>query len=400
MPELGSSKKMKKAAIYDPYLDTLGGGERYCLTVAEILLKNGYKVDLFWSKDKTLINTAQKRFFLNISDINIVPDIFGLSVECIDLIENKEAISNLSKSRPPLHENLFKKISNFVKKIKITNDYDLFFYLSNGSTPFLFAKDNFLHIQVPLVSQINFYSKFSLFFKRFFLKNIIFNSEFTANFFTYQFPKKTKTIYPPVDVKKFSASQPKENIIISVGRFDNILNSKKQDILIKCFKTINQHNKDWKLVLAGASLDQPEKNSFLNHLKFLSKNLPVEFVINPDFDTLKNLYSKAKIYWHAAGYSVNQQKHPEETEHFGITVVEAMASGLVPLVVAKGGLPEIVKNDRNGYLWTTESELVAKTQLLIADSKLLGTTANQARMDSNKFSKENFETNFLSLITK
>ena len=31
----------KQAAIYDPYLDTLGGGERYCLTIAEILLKKG-----------------------------------------------------------------------------------------------------------------------------------------------------------------------------------------------------------------------------------------------------------------------------------------------------------------------------------------------------------------------
>ena len=57
---------IKKAAIYDPYLDTLGGGERYCLTVAEILLKNGYKVDIFWSGDKTLIEKAEKRFSLDL----------------------------------------------------------------------------------------------------------------------------------------------------------------------------------------------------------------------------------------------------------------------------------------------------------------------------------------------
>ncbi len=30
-----------KAAIYDPYLDTLGGGEKYALTVAETMLKMG-----------------------------------------------------------------------------------------------------------------------------------------------------------------------------------------------------------------------------------------------------------------------------------------------------------------------------------------------------------------------
>ena len=42
MLDFGNSNIMeKRAAIYDPYLDTLGGGERYCLTVAEILLIAG-----------------------------------------------------------------------------------------------------------------------------------------------------------------------------------------------------------------------------------------------------------------------------------------------------------------------------------------------------------------------
>ena len=35
-----------RAAIYDPYLDTLGGGERYCLSVVEFLLQNNYQVDI------------------------------------------------------------------------------------------------------------------------------------------------------------------------------------------------------------------------------------------------------------------------------------------------------------------------------------------------------------------
>lgn len=65
-----------KVGIYDPYLDTLGGGERYMLTIAEILLKHNYQVDIFWSKDKDLIDKAQDRFALNLENLNLVPDIF------------------------------------------------------------------------------------------------------------------------------------------------------------------------------------------------------------------------------------------------------------------------------------------------------------------------------------
>ena len=52
----------KRAAIYDPYLDTLGGGERYCLTVAEILLIAGWQVDLFGQGTKTLSNRPKTVF--------------------------------------------------------------------------------------------------------------------------------------------------------------------------------------------------------------------------------------------------------------------------------------------------------------------------------------------------
>ena len=62
----------KQVAIYDPYLDTLGGGERYCLTIAKILLKKGYKVDCYghgWDKGKLSHEDMYKTF--NLSKINL-----------------------------------------------------------------------------------------------------------------------------------------------------------------------------------------------------------------------------------------------------------------------------------------------------------------------------------------
>ena len=43
-------------------------------------------------------------------------------------------------------------------------------------------------------------------------------------------------------------------------------------------------------------------------------------------------------------------------EHFGISVVEAMAAGAVPLAVGKGGVGEIITPGENGILWDTVAD--------------------------------------------
>jgi glycosyltransferase involved in cell wall biosynthesis len=411
MPGFGNSSKIKlnnvssimtkRAAIYDPYLDTLGGGERYCLTVAEILLQNGYSVDIFWSGDPNLIKKATDRFNLDLSKLNIVDDIFNVLPQKIDAVEDTESLVRIS-SHHPTKPNFIQKISSIINKYKITRQYNLFFYISDWSVPFLFSQNNLLHVQVPFVLKNNLKEKILNKIKLIFFHNIICNSQFTQKFAANYFGNKCRVIYPPVDVAKFSVSSQKDNIILSVGRFDNLLNSKKQDIMIEAFKqVITSHPKtDWKLVLVGGSLESPEKNSYLHHLQRLSSGFPVEFFINPDFKTLSDTYSRSKIYWHAAGYEVDETLHPESTEHFGIAPVEAMASGLVPLVIAKGGLPEIVDDGKNGYLWKNMEDLIAKTNLLIDSDQLLKENSQAAIIKSQDFSKEKFAKNLLTFINK
>ncbi|MBU3935531.1 hypothetical protein KJ909_02560, partial [Patescibacteria group bacterium] len=138
-----------KAAIYDPYLDTLGGGERYCLTVAEILLKAGWQVDLFWSGNKNLVKQAESRFSLQLTGLKLIEDIFNLRAQKIDLIENQNQLKNIIAQKIADPQNSTQKIKRWLKNYQQTKSYDLFFYLSDGSTPFLFAKKNILHVQVP-----------------------------------------------------------------------------------------------------------------------------------------------------------------------------------------------------------------------------------------------------------
>jgi len=50
-----------KAAIFNPYLDTLGGGERYTMAFAKVLSKKGYRVDVGW-KDASIKAKIEDRF--------------------------------------------------------------------------------------------------------------------------------------------------------------------------------------------------------------------------------------------------------------------------------------------------------------------------------------------------
>ena len=53
--------KIKRVALYDPYLDTLGGGEKHILSILEVFAEQGYEVNIFWDK-----NLTKEYYVLNI----------------------------------------------------------------------------------------------------------------------------------------------------------------------------------------------------------------------------------------------------------------------------------------------------------------------------------------------
>jgi len=344
-----------KAGIYDPYLDTLGGGERYVVTVASCLAKKGWQVDVFWD-DRGVREGIKKRFGINLKKINFVP-------------------------------NIFKK--SFFQKYQILKNYDLVFYLSDGSIPFLFAKKNILHFQVPFhnVGGKKPLNKIKL--KK--IDAVVCNSQFTKKFIDQEYGVKSKVIYPPVAVSEFQPGK-KENIILCVGRFTDLLHNKRQDVLVNGFKQMIKADRNrllsgWKLILAGGD---KEGKKFVTKLKKQSKGYPIEIQTNIHFNKLKRLYGQAKIFWTASGFGVDENKAPEKVEHFGITTVEAMAAGCVPLAINKGGLKEIVDDSKNGFLWNSKKELIEKTASLIKDEKLWRRLSQTVQKRAQDFSQKRF----------
>jgi glycosyltransferase involved in cell wall biosynthesis len=340
-----------KAAIYNPYLDTLGGGERYSLSVASVLKKQGYQVYLEW-KDNSIKEKLQKRFAIDLSGIEIIDD------------------------------------------IKRGDKYDVCFWVSDGSIPTLKARKNFLHFQVPFnnVQKNILINRMKLFR----INKIIANSQFTKKIIDQEYGFKSIVIYPPVLVDKIKPVK-KLNQILFVGRFSQLKQAKNHHILINAFKKFYDSGfENWKLVLAGGT--DVGVGDYLTKLKDLSKNYPIEFYENLDFTEISKLYARSKIFWSAVGYGLNDAKEPEKVEHFGISVVEAMAGGAVPIVFNAGGHKEVVMENENGYLWNGVSELISKTKRIIKDRELLENLSKNAVMQSKNFSYEKFEKELLKII--
>jgi glycosyltransferase involved in cell wall biosynthesis len=70
----------------------------------------------------------------------------------------------------------------------------------------------------------------------------------------------------------------------------------------------------------------------------------------------------------------------------------------VPVVINKGGQPEIVEHGVNGFLWETLDELRDYTTRLINDDDLRVKMSEAARKRAQVFSTESFIANFVSRL--
>jgi glycosyltransferase involved in cell wall biosynthesis len=185
----------------------------------------------------------------------------------------------------------------------------------------------------------------------------------------------------------------KHNVILSVGRFFTTGHSKKQVEMVLAFRQMlaDSGAAGWEYVCAGGLQERnPLDRAYFQRVREAAQGSPVHVLANVPRDELKGLYAKAKIFWHAAGLGEDEHSAPELAEHFGITTVEAMAGGCVPVVIRKGGQPEIVEHGVSGFLWDTIGELHTYTQRLLSDETLRARMSAAAFTRAQRFSRGRF----------
>jgi len=232
---------------------------------------------------------------------------------------------------------------------------------------------------------------------------IISISEYSRNWIRKLWKKDSILLFPPVDIDSFKVRK-KEKIILSVGRFFPEHHNKKQLELARVFgelySTYPEIMSGYTLYLVGGVEQRKSHLEYVEKIKDISKNYPVKIMTNIRWEELIEIFSKASVFWHGAGVGEDEEKHPEKFEHFGITTVEAMASGCISVVINKGGQKEIIKDGEDGFLFESWSELKDITLRVCRGNINVEAVREKAVKNCRKFSSYNFEKNLLSLIRK
>lgn len=356
-----------RVALYDPYLYTLGGGEKYILSILKVFAEQRYEINIFW--DKNLTKEIRNRFsFSFIDKIQWLPNIF--------------------KGSSPL------------QTLKTLRTFDYFFYVTDGSYFFSGAKKNFVYAMIPdkKLYSLNLINRLKLNNYQF-----ITHSIFTQKWLK-KFSIKSMVIMPYLDNKLIMqniSSYKKEKIILSVGRFFSHLHSKRQDLMIQAFKDLKNKSKkfdEYKLILAGGLKNEDQK--YFDDLKKLAGNdSSIIFKPNIKLYELYKLYELSNYFWHFTGYGVDEEKNPELVEHFGITPLEAMASGCLTFCYFAGGPKELITNGKNGFLFSHTDELIDKMVKVDSDESLKKEVKSYAiNYVKQQFSYEVFRKKILSFI--
>ena len=241
-----------------------------------------------------------------------------------------------------------------------------------------------VEMELPFIRNKIFFYPYQCYLKsrKIFDNKLIFaNSQFTAEAIKFEFGIDPHVLYPPISNSFLNNNQksivgPRSNTVITIARISieknleiipYIANSTREDIFFTIVGLL-------------------DSDSILESLKRLIKkfkiNDRVKIFTNVNRDTLRKYLLASKVYL-----------HPVIKEHFGVSIIEAMSLGCVPIVHDSGGPKEFVPQHlRFKNIWGAAE----KVEHVIDNwSK----TQSIAFVNSSKrFSEKNFSEYFMKLF--
>ncbi len=356
-----------KIGLYSPYVPVhAGGGEKYFFDVARSLADLGHQV----------IVLLENQIDANENFLREVKEKYQLFLGT--------SLDGITFQHSPLGA-----AHSALEKLQFTKQFDMLYLVTDGSLFFSLAKKNILHIQIPFTqSKTSFIDKLKL--SNWSIRNA--NSQFTQHVVEKSWQTHIQFVhYPMIDIPQATYEEKKkEKVILSVGRFFDHLHSKRQDVLVTAFKEMVDRQpklmKGWKLVLVGPI----EDSRYAERVKELAKGYSIELHHSLSRTELLKYYQQATFYWHAAGFEVDEQLNPEKVEHFGISTVEAMNFGCIPLPVGKGGQIEVLGSSLKNLAWQKTEELTKMTASIIENDELRHELAEKAVTRAKNFGKDPF----------
>lgn len=226
------------------------------------------------------------------------------------------------------------------------------------------------------------------------------NSAFTGRWVHRMWGAEANVVELPPPVRTTLTAGEKRQLILSVGRFIDPQRGhcKKQLDLVHAFAELHRSGliPGWELAVVGGC-SAPDREYALA-VRRAADGLPVKVLINAPGETVRQLFAEASIFWHATGFSEDEERNPDRFEHFGIVVVEAMVAGAVPVVYGAAGPLEIVRDGIDGRTWRTIPELQAITTALAANASRRADLALSSVERAQNYSTDRFATRFATVL--
>ncbi|WP_069660393.1 glycosyltransferase family 4 protein [Arcticibacter eurypsychrophilus] len=306
-------------------------------------------------------------------------------------VSNKQLYNNLETSQKVLDVSLvfFKSISKinlFIDKNKI--DYVILngnraIYMSAFLKSYVY-KIAYKHTSVKSVNGLfkTFLYKILINFNFIYSNKIVCVSNSIANEHL-RFKKKLKVIYNGINTQIMKKDYKRRNEMLEISFVGRLEVSKGiWDAIYSLERLSSKYSFVFNIIGTGSQM-----NSVTNYIK--SKGLK-NFIIYGHVNDVKSYLQTTDIFLLPSYY-----------ESFGISICEAMALGIPVVSSNVGGIPEIVINEKHGYLITPKNiaEIYSALEILICNKELRLDMGKEARRQIvEKFPIEQTMKNVLSLF--
>ena len=197
-------------------------------------------------------------------------------------------------------------------------------------------------------------------------------SQYTAGYVEQYWGRHADILYPPTTYSCDDRMPVKKDLMLCIGR---LVTFKRHAEIAQAFMQA-QMPPGWELVIAGTTGENAPYEAELAELA--RQNKKITLLTNVTDAELKELYDRAKILVGGMGlYSTT----PHGFEHWGLTQVEAMSRGCVPVMFSGGGHREPYQK----YLWNSLEELVRTLRHLSEQGDELSRQSNEVREKAREY---------------
>ncbi|MDC9525393.1 glycosyltransferase family 4 protein [Pseudoalteromonas sp. Angola-30] len=201
------------------------------------------------------------------------------------------------------------------------------------------------------------------------------NSSFIKKRINKCYRREADVIYPPVDIKKFTIETNKEDFYLAASR---LVPYKRLDLIAEAF--VKMPSKKLKIIGDGPQMQK------IKEIVGDAEN--IELLGYQSDEVMLHNMQKAKAFVFAA------------EEDFGIIPVEAQACGTPVIAFGKGGCLETVKNNVSGIHFKEQTASCIIEAVTQFESQIEQFSAEEVRLNAEKFSCSAFKMNVKSLIEK